>query len=132
MRQGWIQIIGLALDISGFMLIVCEWWIAVIKERAIELAHAAHRYEQIAGELSSATPNGALGQRLMDLVVTQLQQEKDKALTRAQQLAEHNPVLVFRVRLRNFLTGAALVVLGFLFQVLSAVPGGITSVGIIP
>lgn len=132
MRQGWIQIVGLALDISGFLLIVSEWWNAVIRERAMELSFAAQRYEQIASDLAASTPNGALSQRLINHIILQLLQEKQKALERAQVLSEHNPVHVFRVRLRNFLAGATLVVLGFFFQVLSAVPGGLPQLGITP
>jgi len=35
MQQGWVQVAGLVADISGFGLIVSEWWNAVIRERAV-------------------------------------------------------------------------------------------------
>lgn len=132
MRQGWIQIAGLCADICGFMLIVSEWWNAVIKERAIELLHTAKRYEDVAAALAQATPRGALAARLLDRLMLALVEERSRALTRAQQLAEHNPVMVFRRRLRNFIAGATLVVAGFVLQVLSAIPGGAPAVGLLP
>ena len=132
MRQGWIQIVGLVFDITGFLLIVTEWWNAVIRERAVELFHTAKRYEEIASQFAKSTPRGALGRRVMNSLLLKTLAEKERALTRAQYLAAHDPIVVFRKRLRNFMAGAALVVFGFLLQVLSAIPGGIPQLGIHP
>ena len=96
MRQGWVQIVGLIADISGFMLIVTEWWNAVIRERATELLHTAKRYEVIAQGLAASTPRGSLGKRLMNYLLLKLMEEKHWALSRAQKLTDHDPVLVFR------------------------------------
>lgn len=132
MRQGWIQIAGLLADITGFSLIVTEWWNAVIRERAVELFHTANHYDQMASRLKDMPrDDGWLG-RLLDYLMLKILEGRDRALTRAQQLAQHDPVAVFRKRLRNFMLGACLVVLGFLLQVLSAVPGGLPSLGIMP
>lgn len=132
MRQGWVQIAGLIADISGFMLIVTEWWNAVIRERATELVHTAKRYEVIAQSLAASTPRGSLGKRLMNYLLLKLMEEKHRALSRAQQLADHDPVIVFRKRLRNFLAGAFLVIIGFILQALSAIPGGLPALGLLP
>jgi hypothetical protein len=132
MRQGWIQIAGLVSDIAGFLLIVSEWWNAVIRERATGLLHTARRYEQVAAELAASTARNRLGQRALNYLMLQLLEQKDRAITRAQQLEAHDPIMLFRRRLRNFLAGAALVVLGFMFQVLSAIPGGLPGLGIVP
>lgn len=132
MRQGWLQLAGLVFDISGFMLIVTEWWNAVIRERATELVHTAQRYEEVASQIAKLSPKGAIGRRALDYLLLALLQEKDRKLNHAQYLADHDPVLVFRKRLRNFLAGAALVILGFVLQALSAIPGGIPKIGIVP
>ncbi len=132
MRQGWIQIAGLISDISGFLLIVTEWWNAVIRERAVELFHTAKRYEELAEGLARTASAGPLGKRFMDYLALTLLEEKERVFTRARQLADHDPVRLFRKRLRNFVTGAALVILGFALQVLSAIPGGLPIVGILP
>lgn len=132
MHQGWVQLAGLIADISGFMLIVTEWWNAVIRERATELIHTARRYEEVALQLERLSPRGAIGRRLLDHLLLALVEEKDRKLNQAQVLADHDPVLIFRKRLRNFIAGASLVVLGFVLQALSAIPGGIPALGLIP
>ncbi len=132
MHQGWVQLAGLIAAITGFMLIVTEWWNAVIRERATELIHTARRYEEVTLQLERLSPRGAIGRRLLDHLLLALVEEKDRKLSQAQVLADHDPVLVFRKRLRNFIAGASLVVLGFVLQALSAIPGGIPSIGLIP
>ncbi|MFM2423488.1 MAG: hypothetical protein RL291_2018 [Pseudomonadota bacterium] len=132
MRQGWIQIAGLIADITGFLLIVTEWWNAVIRERAIEMFHTAQHYDQVARQLKEMPRSGRWFDRLLDYLMVRLLEERGRALARAEKLAKHDPVLVFRKRMRNFMLGASLVILGFFLQVLSAVPGGIPFLGIIP
>jgi hypothetical protein len=132
MRQGWIQIAGLVADITGFLLIVTEWWNAVIRERAVELFHTAKRYEALASDIAATTPRGAFSKRLINYLMRALLDERSKTLSRAQQLEAHDPIVVFRKRLRNFVCGATLVIIGFLLQVLSAIPGGLPQLGILP
>lgn len=132
MQQGWIQIAGLVCDITGFALIVSEWWNAVIRERAVEMVHTARQYDEVVRRISDMPRSEGLLGRLLDRLLIRLIEEKEWALTKAEKLAAHDPVLVFRKRLRNFLGGASLVVVGFLLQVLSAVPGGIPLLGIHP
>ena len=132
MRQGWIQVAGLVFDICGFLLIVMEWWNAVIRERAAQLVETAKRYRDIAEELKAATPRGALGQRLLNAITIWVLKERRNALFRARELENHDPIAVFRTRLRNFVTGASLVVIGFVLQVLSAIPNGLPALGILP
>jgi Rad3-related DNA helicase len=132
MQQGWVQVAGLVADISGFGLIVSEWWNAVIRERAVDLVHRAHHFETIAEQLKSRPKSDRWTNRALDRIVISLLEGKEAALEKARALSDHDPVLLFRMRLRNFLLGAALVVLGFILQVLSAIPGGIPLIGLTP
>lgn len=112
--QAWLTVIGLSLDFLGFCLLLREWWIAFYSDAANLMAEEAlerqqklrafssqHSSDQMRAHLSRA------GEMQDDMALRRMREER-----RAAQSG----------RRRWFLAAAIFIVLGFVFQVLGALP----------
>lgn len=118
MHQAWVTMIGLGLDILGFVLIVWEWRRAHYETQ--------HIFENEITELLEGRPvhkgmRSSDGSILMD-------ESEFSELIKLCQVRQHDA----SIRIRIFFLGAALVFLGFSIQILGAWPGGIQLIGLLP
>ncbi len=107
MKQGWLSVFGLLLDIVGFLMVALEWrrcFMEEWRERA--------RSDSMLGATSWSIP--AEERHVI--------QDQAKVRTTGEMI----------VRRKRFWLGTGLVVLGFLAQMLGSVPGGIPWLGIVP
>ncbi|MGJ4961586.1 hypothetical protein [Bradyrhizobium sp. HKCCYLRH3061] len=115
MCQQWLSIIGLMLDISGFLLIAREWYEMFrryINERELEISEFYARYFA----------------RMEGRSRTEYEMDEDNySLGRHMGMGLREDV---RHRLKLFGFGVVLVVFGFLGQALGSVPGGVPGTGL--
>jgi hypothetical protein len=113
MTQQWLNVLGLALDFAGFAMLLREWWLAFFNEqRQIELEEQQERVRTLRN-LRPPQP----GTRNPFETLERVQDEA--ALRRAR--GEHRSAMA--ARKGTFLTATALIVLGFLLQIVGAWPG---------
>jgi hypothetical protein len=104
MCQNWYAVIGQFLDVVGFLIIAFEWHHQFKRDHDRRIGELQRAYERNAAEQCGEPPP---------------EQDEDAAMWREFQklfLAE------WRWRRKVFFTGAGLVILGFLFQVLGNWP----------
>jgi len=104
MCQNWYAVVGQTLDIIGFMTIAIEWYHQYKRDHDRRIVELEKAYERSSAE--------RLGQPFPD-------QDEDRMMWREFQklfLRE------WRWRRKVFFTGAGLVILGFVFQVLGNWP----------
>ena len=112
--QAWLTVIGLSLDFFGFVLLLREWWLAFFSEKAqmaneealerqqkLRAFSAQHASESMRGHLART------GEMQDDMALRKMRDER-----RAVQAG----------RRRWFAAASVLVVLGFVFQLLGALP----------
>ena len=112
--QAWLTVTGLSLDFFGFCLLLREWWIAFLSEKSL-MAHEEQLQRQqkmraFASQNTSDTMRQHMtrtGEMQDDMVIRQARDERRTAQTG---------------RKRWFLAATALIVLGFGFQFLGALP----------
>ena len=113
MCQGWISVIGLTLDIVGFLLIAYEW------HHMFLLYNAAQRYAvKKAYDEASARAEGKPYEDPNEL---------DYSMWRPMQ---HFGRQQARYRAMFFYTGSVLVILGFVGQTLGSWPSGVAWLGL--
>jgi hypothetical protein len=113
MTQPWLTTIGLALDFAGFALLLREWWLAFFNEgRQLEMEEQLERIRA----MRNMVPRDP-GQRNPYESLERMQDEQ--AIRKARTI--HRRAMAARQRM--FLLATALVVLGFLAQLVGAWPG---------
>jgi hypothetical protein len=113
MTQQWLTTIGLALDFAGFALLLREWWLAFFNEgRQLEMEEQLERIRA----MRNMVPRDP-GQRNPYESLERMQDEQ--AIRKARTI--HRRAMAARQRM--FLLATALVVLGFLGQLVGAWPG---------
>ena len=113
MTQPWLTTIGLALDFAGFALLLREWWLAFFNEgRQLEMDEQLERIRA----MRNMIPRDP-GQRNPYESLERMQDEQ--AIRRARSV--HRQAMAARQRM--FLLATALVVVGFLAQLVGAWPG---------
>ena len=113
MTQQWLTVLGLALDFLGFMLLLREWWLAFFNEgRQMQLAEQLDRMRamrnMIPRDPRERNPYESL-ERMQD----------ENAIRRAR--TEHRAAMTARRGV--FLLATALIVTGFVLQIVGAAPG---------
>jgi UPF0716 family protein affecting phage T7 exclusion len=112
--QAWLTVLGLALDFLGFVLLLREWWIAFFSEKA-QMAHEeALERQQKLRSFSAQHASDTMREHLSrsggmqdDMAIRKMRDER-----RATQAG----------RRRWFIAASLLVVLGFICQLLGALP----------
>jgi len=113
MTQQWLNVLGLALDFAGFMLLLREWWLAFFNERRqIEMQEQLERMQA----MRNLRPR-APGERNPFEALERMQ---DQQSTRNARTAHRTAMMTRR---GTFLLSTALIVLGFVLQILAAWPG---------
>jgi hypothetical protein len=113
MTQQWLTTIGLALDFAGFALLLREWWLAFFNEgRQLEMEEQLERIRA----MRNMIPRDP-GQRNPYESLERMQDEQ--AVRKARTI--HRRAMAARQRM--FLLATALVLLGFLAQLVGAWPG---------
>ena len=113
MTQQWVNVLGLALDFLGFMLLLREWWLAFFNER---------RQMQMAEQLDRmrAMRNMRPRQPGEHNPWESLERMQDEGAIRSAR-AEHRTAMAARRGV--FLLATALIVAGFVLQIVGAAPG---------
>lgn len=112
--QAWLTVFGLTLDFLGFCMLLREWWIASLSEKAL-LAHEEQlEQQQRLRAFASQSANDAMKRHL----ATAGQMQDDMAIRRARDERRN----AMRGRRFWFLSATVLIVLGFLLQLAGAVP----------
>jgi hypothetical protein len=113
MTQQWLTVAGLALDFAGFMMLLREWWLAFFnEERQIEMEEQFER----ARALRNLRPTPP-GQRNPFETLERVQDEA--ALRKARTV--HRAAM--GARKGTFVLATAMIVLGFVLQLVGAWPG---------
>jgi hypothetical protein len=113
MTQQLLTVTGIALDFAGFMLLLREWWLAFFNEgRQMQMAEQLDRARALRDMRSRS-----LGGRNPFEQLDRMQDET--AIRSARQ--EHRGALAARRSV--FLLATALIVLGFVLQIVGAWPG---------
>src|SRR5262249_51910396 len=107
MCQQWLSVVGLILELVGFLLIVREWYSAFAQMVALRQQAATEDYIRA---------RKAQGQPYDDAL---LKQEASASMWRNTQKENR---IDNRRRFRTFTTGVALVVLGVVGQILGSLP----------
>ena len=113
-NQAWLTVMGLALDFSGFCLLLREWWIAFFSEHA-QMAHeeALERQQNLRAFSAKHAGDGMRGH-----LETAGQMQDEMAIRRAREVKRN----AMRGRQRWFIAASVLIVLGFLLQLAGALP----------
>jgi hypothetical protein len=112
MTQQWLTVFGLVLDFAGFMMLLREWWLAFFNEgRQMLLAEQIDRMRALRARPTMPAERNPF--ESLDRF------EDENAIRRAR--AEHKATLAARRGVFVFAT--ALIVLGFLLQLVGAWPG---------
>lgn len=112
--QAWLTVAGLVFDFLGFMLLLREWWIAFLSERAI-MAHEENlERTQKLRAFASQTASDTMRQHMTRAG----EMQDDMAIRRARD--ERRGAL--KSRRRWFVAAGVLIALGFVFQLAGALP----------
>ena len=127
MSQAWITVAGLCLDFLGFALIAWEWLLAQRAERAaLEIAEAQAR-QQAGRDLLTRSPAGQHPQMQRHMeVVAQMEGRRTKSRL------EETRTTFARRRYGAIYAGMVFVLIGFVLQLLGALPGCCHILGIVP
>ena len=113
MTQQWLNVLGLAFDFLGFMLLLREWWLAFFNEdRQMQMAEQLDRMRSTRNMLPRAP-----GERNPYESLERVQDEQ--AIRRAR--AEHRAAMA--ARKGTFVLATALIVAGFVLQIVGTWPG---------
>jgi hypothetical protein len=113
MTQQWLTTIGLAVDFAGFMLILREWWLAFFNEqRQLEMEEQLDRMRA----MRNLIPRDP-GKRNPYETLERVQDEQ--AIRKARDM--HRQVMAARKSM--FVLSIALIVAGFILQLVGAWPG---------
>jgi hypothetical protein len=113
MTQQWLTVLGLGLDFLGFMLLLREWWLAFFNEnRQMQMAEQLDRARAMR-DMRSRSMGGRNPFETLDRM------QDESAIRNAR--TEHRSALTARRGV--FLLATALIVSGFLLQIVGAVPG---------
>jgi uncharacterized membrane protein len=113
MTQQWLTVLGLALDFLGFMLLLREWWLAFFNERRqMQMAEQLDRMRAMRN-LRPRQPGEHNPWESLERV------QDESAIRNAR--AEHRAALAARRGV--FLLATALIVAGFVLQIVGAAPG---------
>jgi hypothetical protein len=113
MTQQWLTTLGIALDFAGFMLLLREWWLAFFnEERQIAMEEQLERMRAIRN-LRMHKPGENNPYETIDRMQDEQAIRKARAIHRSAMTARRG----------TFLISTALIVLGFLLQVVGAWPG---------
>ena len=112
--QAWLSALGITLDFLGFVLLLREWWLAFFSEKAqmaneealerqqkLRAFSAQHASESMRGHLART------GEMQDDMAMRKMRDERRGAQAG---------------RRRWFVAASVLITLGFVFQLLGAVP----------
>jgi hypothetical protein len=112
--QAWLTVLGLSLDFLGFVLLLREWWIGFFSEKAQMAYEEALDRQQKLRNFASQTANDAMrghlaraGEMQDDMAMRKMRDERRQAQSG---------------RRRWFIAASVLIVLGFVFQLLGALP----------
>ena len=112
MMQSWLTIGGLALDFTGFALLLREWWLAFFNEsRQIE---AEERLERMRHLRNLRPPSGSGSDPFASLHKVQ-----DDQAVRSARTAHRSAM---GARRTTFMLAATLIIAGFLLQLAGAWP----------
>ena len=112
--QAWLTVSGLALDFLGFVLLLREWWIAFLSERALMAHEESLERQQKLRAFASQNTNEAMRQHLARAG----EMQDDMAVRRARDDRRHAQ----RGRRRWFVAASILIVAGFALQLAGALP----------
>lgn len=112
--QAWLTVIGLSLDFLGFVLLLREWWIAFLSERSLMAHEEALERQQKLRAFASQNTNDAMRQHMARTG----EMQDDMAIRRARDERRD----VQKGRKLWFSAATVLIVLGFLFQLVGALP----------
>jgi hypothetical protein len=113
MSQQWLNVLGLALDFLGFMLLLREWWLAFFSERRqIEMQEQLERMQAMRN-LRPRTPGE-------HNPFEALERMQDQQATRGARTAHRTAM---GARRATFIVSPTLIALGFALQLLAAWPG---------
>ena len=112
--QAWMTVTGLTLDFLGFCLLLREWWIAFLTEKSLMVHEEQLERQQKLRAFASQNTSDTMRQHMAragemqdDMAIRHARDER-----RAAQ----------KGRKRWFLGSTSLIVLGFVFQFLGALP----------
>lgn len=114
MEQAWVNVAGLSFDFLGFCLLLREWWIAFLSETAVMAQEEALAQQQKLRAFAAQSANDAMKRHLA--VAGQMQDDMAIGQARAQRRA------ALRGRRAWFISAAIFIALGFLLQLLAALP----------
>jgi hypothetical protein len=113
MTQLWLNLVGIALDFLGFMLLLREWWLAFFNEdRQMQMAEQLERMRSMRNMFPRAP-----GERNPYESLERVQDEQ--AIRRAR--TEHRAAMA--ARKGTFVLATTLIVAGFLLQIVGSWPG---------
>ncbi|MGQ0673819.1 MAG: hypothetical protein ACT4N2_13210 [Hyphomicrobium sp.] len=115
MLQQWVTVIGLGLDFAGFALLLREWWLAFFDEgvqlqmeEALERQRALRQLGRSNRDPAKPNPFETL-ERVQDDAAIRKAREAHRGARRSRQTV--------------FVTAAVMIVLGFVLQIIGALPG---------
>lgn len=113
-QAAWLNVAGLTADFLGFVLLLREWWIAFLSERALMAHEESLERQQKLRAFASQNANEGMKRHL----ATAGQMQDDMAIRRArgERLAS------LAGRRAWFLGAAVLIALGFVLQIAAALP----------
>jgi len=124
MSQQWLSVIGIALDATGFMILLVEWWLAFFNEER-QLGFQ-RRLERERNQRAFAQANAPEG--LRQHLETTGKMMDDNALRRAWEA--HGGTLVRRKM--AFLTATFLIITGAALQLAGSWPACCPALGVLP
>lgn len=112
--QAWVTVVGLGLDFLGFMLLLREWWIAFLSERAMMAHEETLERAQKLRAFASQTANDTMRQHMSRAG----EMQDDMAIRRARD--ERRTAL--KSRRQWFVAAGVLIALGSILQLVGALP----------
>lgn len=114
MLQQWVSVAGLGMDFAGFALLLREWWLGFFDEgtqlqmeEALERQRALRQLGRAQRDPGKPNPFESI-ERVQDEAAIRKARETHRSARKA--------------RKSVFITAAVLIVLGFVFQIVGAVP----------
>ncbi len=115
MHQAWVNVIGLGLDFLGFCLLLREWWLAVFNEDLqLQMEEGLERQRQMR-QFARAHKDPAERNPYAEL-----ERMQDESAIRKARAAHRTAI---GARKSVFIAATALIVTGFVLQLLGTVPG---------
>lgn len=112
--QAWATVLGLTLDFLGFCLLLREWWIAFLSEASLMAHEEALERQQKLRAFSAQTASPGM----RDHLARAGEMQDDMAIRRAREERYE----ARRGRRKWFLSATLFIVLGFLLQLIGALP----------